>query len=107
MFWRNSCFIHLHDKESAPDHHTILMGKRVDNDPNSRPPKYVGAGKGAAWVSVSVSDDEYHTGQPNWRQAEFLACSVVRTSLGVWTPAPPQQPRTDGCFYGCASKYER
>ena len=28
------------------------------NDPNCRPPKYVGAGKGAAWVSVSVSDDE-------------------------------------------------
>jgi hypothetical protein len=60
-----------------------------------------------AWVSVSVSDDEYHTCQPNWRQAEFLACPVVRTPLGVWTPALPQQPRTDGSFHGCACKYER
>ena len=42
------CFLRQRQVLQTPPYHP--------NDPNCRPPKYVGAGKGAAWVSVSVSD---------------------------------------------------
>ena len=47
------------------------------NDPNSRPPKYVGAGKGAAWVSVSVSDPQISSKLSEGKEASNRADGCV------------------------------